>query len=289
MDSAPANNVGNSHLQAGTNNDAFGVDFLGDIQQYGNGGDPNDMDQFLQAGLFQSQDFNGLPSQPQEQPQQSQQSSYPNPAYNSDAPRTQSPAMQNYGQPQQYTQHPQYQQPLYDQRNMFRAPIDPGLFHQRPSHSPLSFDHYAYAGQSFANQGSPGPVNIQPRPSPSPASPYPHSRQQAYSPYMTFDSRGPTLPQHQDADLLQFASFQNRNQNQPPSHAFVNPSLLGPEGSNLNGNYGQMPHRQTQQPFYGNMQALQQQHQQQMSGMSQTSQPPQMQGMLPLIHFSPSH
>lgn len=259
---------------------------MGGIHNYTAAAD-SDMQQFFDNELFEGQDYNGLQSQPQEQQtQQSPQSNYPAPAYNQNAQRTQSPAMPNYGQPPQYTQHPQYQQQIYDQRNMYRPPFDPALFQQRPSHSPSPLDHhYQYPGQAFSNQGNPGQVNIQPRPTPSPAPQYPPARQQTYSPYMTFDSRGPTLPQHQDADLLQFASFQTQNQNQPPSHAFVNPSLLGAEANNLNGNYGQIPHRQAQ-PYYGNMTIQQHMRQQQMPAMSQTLQPNQMQGMSLFIHQS---
>ncbi|ETN41482.1 uncharacterized protein HMPREF1541_03418 [Cyphellophora europaea CBS 101466] len=279
MDSGPAHNVGNSHLHHGDNGTNFGVDFLGSLQNFANNGDQDDMQQYFHPDLFDtgSQDFNSsLQQQPQQQPQQSHQSSYSSPAFSQNvAQRTQSPAMPNYNQSQQYSQHSQYGQQMYpDHRGLFQPQYDPRIFQQQPSHSPSPLDQYPFTGQNYTPQSHQGQLNIQPRPSPSPAPQYP-PRQQQYSPFMTFDSRGPTLPQRQDADLIQFANFQNPGQG--PSTSFVNPSMLNAEPNNPNGHYGSAAQRQAQQQYYQGLPPVQQQ---QIPGMSQTLQPNAMQAAL---------
>jgi hypothetical protein len=276
MDSGSAN-IGNSQLQNG-GSDNFPVDMLGGIHSYAKGTDQDELQQYLHPDLFETpgQDFNAtMQQQLHQQPQQSRQPSYSSTAFNQNVQRTQSPSMQSYGQTQQYSQHPQYSQPFYDQRSMFpQTQYDPRLYQQRPSHSPAPGDQYQFTGQSFSSQNNQSQM-VQPRPTASPAPQYHASRQPLYSPYSTFDSRGPTLPQRQDADLLQFANFQNNNP--AASHSFVNPSMLNSEGDSLNGNYAQMSHRQLQQPYYGNMQLAYNQQQQHMQGLPQALQPQQMQ------------
>jgi hypothetical protein len=281
MDSGSAN-IGNSHLQNGSN-DSFSVDFLGSIQNFANNADQDDMQQFLHPDLFenpsQGQDFNaGMQQHVHQQPQQSRQSAYPSSAFDQNVQRTQSPSMQSYSQTQQFSQHSQYPQALYDQRNMFQqTQYDPRLFQQRPSHSPAPNDQYNFAGQTYSTQNAQSQM-MQQRPTASPAPQYHPGRQSIYASYGNFDTRGPTLPQRQDAELMQFASFQNGNQ--PTSHSFVDPSMLNAQHENLNGSYGAVPHRQMQQQYYNGMQpsyTQQQQQQQQMQTMGQTTQPQHMQ------------
>jgi hypothetical protein len=298
MDSGPDN----AHLQHGSTGDgnAYGhMDFINGLQHYasGNSGEVEDMQQYLKFddALFQSgtsQDFTTGLSQPSHQPhqahqaqQQTSQHSYANAPYNQNASgRTASPALPAYGQQQHNFQHPQYPQQLYDQRSMYQ--YDPRLFQQRPAHSPAPHEQYAYpSNPGYASQTQQGQMNVHSRPNPSPVSQY-APRQQQYGQYITFDSRGPTLPQSQDtAELMQFANFQSHAQ-PTQSNAFVNPSLLNAEGG-LGTGYGQLPQRQAQtqaqapQQYYAKANSAIEQRPiptQQMMGMGQTMNPAQMQG-----------
>jgi hypothetical protein len=244
MDSSQSNNA--AHLQHGAN-PAYNSDFLGGIQGYAHNTDQDDMRQYFHPELFDNQDFDsGLQSEQSVQQSQPQHHNYPNASINQiGTGRMQSPAMPTFNQSQPYSQQPpQYSQPLYDHRNMYaQHAYDPRMFQQRPSHSPSPLDPYGYSAQ-YAQQTQAGQVNIQPRPTQTSPPQY-AARPQTYSPYTTFESNGPTLPQRQDADLMQFANFHRSSQSSAQS--FINPSML--DGQGLNGHLPQTQQsQQRQQP-----------------------------------------
>lgn len=224
-----------------------------------------------------------MQSQPQRQSQQPTQQNYQNSAMTHvNAGGQQSSPLPAYNQTHQYAQQPHYNQQTYDQRSMYsQQAYDPRMFQQRPSQSPAPIDQYVYNNQ-FTGQNGHGLANIQPRPSQSPAPQYP-PRQQSYSPFMTFDSRGPALPQHQDADLMQFAGFQNTTHTQAASQSYINPSMLN--SGAMNGHYQQMQQRQSAQGLYYPKpdpvvgQSFPQQYQQHLQqNVPPSMQPNQMQG-----------
>jgi hypothetical protein len=167
-------------------------DFLGGMHTFATGPDQpagnDDIQEYFHPDLFDTQDVTSNTPQPQQQQAQNFQS-----AFNQHAPRqSQSPALPAYTPNQHaFTQHPQYNQPVFDPRTMYHSQqtFDPRFYQHQPSHSPAPLEHYPFQNTNFASQNyHPQGMNIQPRQPATPTPTYPHN-QQGYSPFINFDSR----------------------------------------------------------------------------------------------------
>ncbi|KAG9788235.1 hypothetical protein ABEF93_005647 [Exophiala dermatitidis] len=166
------------------------------------------------------------------------------------ARQSNSPALPQYNPSQQNYSMGQYQQGLYDSRQMPQHNYDPG-FYARPSASPVGFDSsYGYHaqmpfnGQNYDTQQAHVPA----RQTPTPTANY-QPRQQQPSPYVNIGPRPSQLSQ--SPGMMQYPSYQEQ-QSQHTSNPFVDPSLLTASQLNNPNQPGSsfQPHQQFIAPSY---------------------------------------
>jgi hypothetical protein len=240
MDHSNKTSINTSHLHHTDNNlgDPY-PPFLGDIHNFAAAADQtpgnDDIQEFFHPDLFDTQDATttGEP-QPQQQ-QQNYQSAFTQHA----SRQSQSPALPAYNPSQHgFTQPPQFTQSSFDPRTMYQGQqsYDPRFYQQRPSHSPSPVEQYPYQNPNFHPQTyHQQAMNLQQqqRQSVTPTPTYTQN-QQAYSPFVNFDSRNAPQLQHQNSHMMQYNTYHDPNQK--PSHNFVDPSLLNAsQGNYANG------------------------------------------------------